>query len=291
MTDTISNEELLARYEALCAASDRHANDGWRSSHEDGLKRSLTITAAQLDHFADMVIGGIGFEPIKDFQGAEAALSGPVAEFAGFTQEQSDSYAGDLRALLRRAEGQLAQNPTVHREEWLKTACHDGVVGGVKAQVNLFGRQVAVSQHTIRTSMRAFRLRRMLGHVPRCVLEIGGGHGKFVRDILMIAPQTRIVYCDLVFNLLLAGRYLTRMFGDAVHLAWDDAEPIPSEAKILLLPPWRLSEIPLPDRPVLQFHELPAHGTGERALLRRRSGTARCPGDLPSQPDGGGIRS
>jgi hypothetical protein len=66
MTDTISNEELLARYEALCAASDRHANDGWRSSHEDGLKRSLTITAAQLDHFADMVIGGIGFEPIKD---------------------------------------------------------------------------------------------------------------------------------------------------------------------------------------------------------------------------------
>ena len=76
------------------------------------------------------------------------------------------------------------------------------------------------------------------------MLEIGGGHGRFVRDLRTLAPGMRVVYCDLTFNLLLAARYLTRVFGPDVHLAWDDDEPIPDDAKIVLLPPWRLREIP-----------------------------------------------
>jgi len=244
MTDTISNEELLERYGALCAAADRHADDGWRSAHEDGIKRSLSITAEQLDRFADMAIGGIGFEPAVDYQGADPIFSGPVTPVPPFTAEQRQAYMRDLRERLENVQAVLRQEPSFLSREWVKTARHDGVVGGAHVTVSLLGEPVPVSIHTVRVSLRAFRMRRMLGHIPRAVLEIGGGHGRFLRDILMLAPGVRVVACDLVFNLLLTARYLTRLFGDDVHLAWDDGVPIPPDAKIVLLPPWRLAEIP-----------------------------------------------
>lgn len=246
MADIISNEELLDRYGALCAQADRHAGDGWRSDHEDGIKRGLSIRADQLDRFADMAIGGIGFERSQDYQGAPVATSGPVSRVPAFTEEQTGAYVSMLRRGIHAAIAELRREPSATAEEWLKTVRIDGVVGGATVTVTLMGQQVPVSLHTVRVGLRALRLRRMVGAIPRAVMEIGGGHGRFVRDVLMLAPSTRVVYCDLTFNLLLAARYLTRVFGDDVHLAWDDAVPVPADARIVLLPPWRIAEIPFP---------------------------------------------
>lgn len=259
MTDTISNEELIARYADLCAAADRHADEGWRSVHEDGLKRALTITADQLDRFASHAIGGIGFEPTLDYQGFMPVQSGPVTAVPAFDRAQTDDYLSGLRGLLSRTYQRLEQEPSITPEEWRRVVRVDGVVGGGSVGASLYGETVPVSQHSVRVSLRAFRMRRMLGHIPRGIVEIGGGHGRFVRDVLVLAPGVRVVYCDLVFNLLLAARYLTRMFGDDVHLAWDDDQPIPVDAKIVLLPPWRLREVPFPVEACcnfLSFHHM-----------------------------------
>lgn len=244
MSDVISNEDLMARYARLCEAADRHGDEGWRSAHEDGIKRSLSITADQLGRFADMTIGGIGFEQHWDFLGLAPTMSGPVARVPAFTDQQTAEYLKNLRGQLDGYLSALRYEPSATVDDWLKTVRVDGVVGGAKVTASVLGKEVPVSSHTVRVSLRAIQMRRMLGYVPRAVMEIGGGHGRFVRDVLMLAPSTRIVYCDLTFNLLLAARYLTRLFCDDVHLAWDDDEPIPADAKIVLLPPWRIREIP-----------------------------------------------
>lgn len=244
MTDHISNEELLDRYALLCEAADRHSGEGWRSAHEDGIKRSITLTADQLGQFANMAIGGIGFEVGPDFQGVRPVVSGPVEPVPPFSPQQAAGYKQAVNDGLEYLRTAVAFDPTIRHAHLKKTARMDGVVGGRSHTVKIFGEEVPVSAHTLRVALRAFWMHGMLGHFPRAVLEIGGGHGRFTRDLCMIMPGMRVVYCDLTFNLLLAARYLTRVFGSDVHLAWDDNEPIPSDARIVLLPPWRLREIP-----------------------------------------------
>ncbi|MFX4220401.1 MAG: putative sugar O-methyltransferase [Thalassobaculum sp.] len=244
MTDHISNEELLDRYARLCEAADRHDDEGWRSAHEDGIKRSITITPDQLGRFASMAIGGIGFEPGQDYQGFAPVLSGPVQPVPPFSPQQIEVYRSIVERGLANHRKVLESDPTIRPEAWKKAVSVDGVVGGASVSVSLFGEPVRVSAHTLRVAPRAFWMHNMVGHFPRAVLEIGGGHGRFARDLRMLVPGMQVVYCDLTFNLLLTARYLTRVFGSDVHLAWDDDEPIPSDARIVLLPPWRLREIP-----------------------------------------------
>ena len=57
---------LIDRYATLCEEADRHADDGWRSLHEDGLKRRYAVDPETLDRFADYLFGGIGFEAVRD---------------------------------------------------------------------------------------------------------------------------------------------------------------------------------------------------------------------------------
>lgn len=244
MVDHISNEELLDRYARLCEAADRHGDEGWRSAHEDGIKRSITITPDQLGRFASMAIGGIGFEPGHDYQGFAPVLSGPVQPVPPFSPEQTAAYERSVEKGLAEYRKRLRGDPTIRPEALKKTLRVDGVVGGVSGTVSFLGERIPISAHTLRVGLRAFWMHSMVGNFPRAVLEIGGGHGRFVRDLRMLAPGMQVVYCDLTFNLLLAARYLTRVFGTDVHLAWDDDEPIPADAKIVLLPPWRLREIP-----------------------------------------------
>lgn len=244
MTDHISNEELLDRYALLCEAADRHGGEGWRSTHEDGIKRSITLTADQLGRFASMAIGGIGFEVGPDYQGFAPVTSGPVQPLPPFSPEQIAKYKKLIQGGLANSLDMLKAEPAIRPEAWKKVVRVDGVVGGPSVKVSLFGERVPVSYHTLRVAPRAFRMQSVLGHYPRAVLEIGGGHGRFVRDLCTLVPGMQVVYCDLTFNLMIAARYLTRVFGSGVHLAWDDDEPIPADARIVLLPPWRLRDIP-----------------------------------------------
>jgi hypothetical protein len=131
-------------------------------------------------------------------------------------------------------------------EQCVTTLEIDDVVGGLRTGLRLGPeREIQISMHTVRVADRAIGLVRQMGEIPATVLEIGGGHGRFVRDIGKLGQKTRIYYVDLVFNLALAARCLTKVFPGEVKLAWDDAQPVPDDGRIVLVPPWRIAEIPV----------------------------------------------
>jgi putative sugar O-methyltransferase len=240
----MESEYLIERYSALCAAADRHADLGWRSSREDGQKRRFALTAEIVDRFADYVFGGIGFEVQNDFFGTMPSTEGVILRRPEPTAAQRDEHLKKLSANFKAVWSSF-NAARVPPSRWLPIITADNVVGGLLLTLTVNGQQILVSAHTLRVAARVFTMRAAFGTVPTSVLEIGGGHGRFVRDVLKLAPETRITYCDLPFNLLLAARYLSRVFPGEVHLAWDDA-PIPDTARITVVPPWRLTEIPYP---------------------------------------------
>ncbi len=233
---------LIDRYARLCVSADRHADDGWRSLNEDGMKRRYAMDPETLDRFADYVFGGIGFEVLRDFLGATPSIDGVILKRPQPTAEQRRSHATAAAGLLKNALEYFHRN-RIAPEEWGPLLTADNVVGGMLMKVPVEGRSIVVSSHTLAVATRAPEMRMALGAIPPSVLEIGGGHGRFVRDVLKLSPGSRITYCDLPFNLLLAARYLSRVFPGQVHLAWN-GDDVPDTARITLVPPWRLAEIP-----------------------------------------------
>lgn len=243
----METRDLLDRYGDLCRAADRHAGSGWRSEREDGQKRTVTLTPEVLDRFADFEIGGIGFELGNDFFGDRVAMGGVPARRQEPSETQWKAYEQKCwfgaKALLRDA----VSRGRADFEACVTALSTDDVVGGVHVGLRVDReREINISLHTVRVADRAIHLGRQLGRIPGTVLEIGGGHGRFVRDVAKLAPETRIYYVDLVLNLAIAARYLTRVFPGDVHLAWDEAQAIPRDARIILVPPWRIAEIPVP---------------------------------------------
>lgn len=233
---------LIHRYSDLCAEADRNADLGWRSFREDGQKRRFPLTAEIIDRFADYIFGGIGFEVRNDFFGLMPSTEGAILRRPELSDEQRSQHLQTLSDLFRSMWSAF-NAAGVAPKTWLPLITADNVVGGLLLTLTIDGQPLLVSSHTIRVAPRALMMRAALKGVPSSVLEIGGGHGRFVRDVLKLAPGTRITYCDLPFNLLLAARYLTRVFPGDVHLAWDNT-PIPDTARITIVPPWRLADIP-----------------------------------------------
>lgn len=240
----MDSHDLIERYSALCEAADRKADLGWRSPREDGQKRRFTMTADVIDRFADYVFGGIGFESHSDYFDAFTPTDGQIRRRPTPTAEQRDQHRRKILGQIQNLTDQF-RKAGVPPETWMPLITADNVVGGLLVAITIHDQRVILSSHTLRVALRSLLMRSALGSVPASVLEIGGGHGRFVRDVLKLAPGTRITYCDLPFNLLLAARYLSRVFPGDVHLAWDDA-PIPDTARITIVPPWRLAEVPYP---------------------------------------------
>jgi len=237
----MDSDYLIDRYRELCKTADRLAGLGWRSEREDGQKRRYAMTAEVLDRFADYVFGGIGFE-VSDFFGVSPSTEGILFRRSAPKQDQRQAYLEQIAAKMRALEDSF-HAAGIPPQIWLPLIAADGVVGGFLLKLKIHGREVLVSDHTLRVAPRALKLRSALGEIPPSVLEIGGGHGRFVRDVMKLSSATRVTYCDLPFNLLLAARYLSRVFPGEVALAWDD-EPIADGARITIVPPWRLAEVP-----------------------------------------------
>ena len=295
----MDTHELLNRYEDLCRAADLHAEGGWRSEREDSLKRTVELTPQVLDRFADYEIGGIGFELGNDFFGDRVTTGGipalrKVASEAQWSAYEQKCWFG-AKALLRDA----ASRGLADFEACVTTLSTDDVVGGVHVGLRVDReREIKISMHTVRVADRAVQLGRQLERIPATVLEIGGGNGRFVRDVGKLAPGSRIYYVDLVLTLAIAARYLTRVFPGEVHLAWDDKQPIPSDVRIVLVPPWRIAEIPVPpdvccnflsfqhmERRNLEYYGSALLKIGCRTIFHRNRIGALRPGEVRLDPD------
>jgi putative sugar O-methyltransferase len=154
------------------------------------------------------------------------------------------TYRAELTPLLGKQLQGLLSFPFATRRQALDLLKVDGVVGGRHLNVGVDGLSFGVSFHTVKVAPRAYLLRNAHGRWPDSLLEIGGGHGRFVRDIALCAPGAKLFYCDLPLNLLLAARYLTRLYPKEVSLVWTAKDRPDPNARITLLAPWRLDTLP-----------------------------------------------
>lgn len=200
---------LLDKYAKMLAELGTDPSPPWGGNSDHAYKRRGQITAQVVDRFADYAIGGIGFEfghdHLRHLSDPSVSAFPPSLSDDGFDRDK-------VATLLPPQLARLLSFDFATKAQAVDLLRVDGVAGGRHATVDFGGVEAGVSLHTIRVADRAYAMREAHGRWPDRLLEIGGGHGRFVRDVARCSPKTRIFYSDLPLNLLLTARYLSRMF-------------------------------------------------------------------------------
>lgn len=284
---------LLERYRALLAEIDTSLPLAWAGDYISYYTKTLTLTPEALDRFADFAIGGIGFEfgndlPFEQMEKAPTAFVRCV-----WDGEQNRKFRGLATARLEESLHRLMAFPFAELGQALDLLRVDGVVGGRALSVEIGGRRIGVSLHTLKVAHRAYAMRAAHGSWPGSVIEIGGGHGRFIRDVARCSPATRLFYSDLPLNLVLAARYLSRVFPGEVSLVWADSDRIDPAARFTLIAPWHLDRLEVGlelccnfdsfqhmRAENLAFYTAVLKRTGVQAIFHKNRSTALHPGEI-----------
>jgi|GEM_PF-1739514 len=245
-------DELVGLHETLLDAAAANHHLGWRPAGGENLKYHYPIDRERLRHFADFAYGGLGFEIRNDFLATAATPKDPAPKVAKTPAAELEARKQILHWL--DIESRIARHRfEAYEVEWAALLHEPADIGGIYHTLASASPPIRVSNQTVRVSWRAPTLAAWLGRAPDSVLEIGGGHGKFVRDCALMMPETRLYLTDLPFNLIVQARYLAEYFGDAVNLCLLDDHVVDPEARITVIAPWRLAEIPGPVDVVANF--------------------------------------
>jgi putative sugar O-methyltransferase len=239
----LNSHEILQRFNRMRDEIDPVLQRRWGDNHDDAGKRSISLNEQVIERFGTYAIGGIGFEAGSDMpsfgqgpDGTPAALRNDDAFNRHFVAKVNEFLPGVWEYL--KASKLL---PEETRFELIKD---DLIYGGQIVTATINGRKIRVSLHSVRVAPRAVGLRQTLGRWPSKLLEIGGGHGRFIRDVATCSPETKLFYCDLPFNMALAASYLGRKFPEQVNLVWSAEDRVDPEKKINIIAPWRLMDLP-----------------------------------------------
>lgn len=238
-------DDLVAMHDALLEEAAAHHHLGWRPAGGENHKYRFLLDRERLRHFADYAYGGIGFEVGNDFLSTR-----PTAEdLAPKIVKEQATLVEARRAILQwiktettAARGRFPE----HEVQWAALLHEPADMGGVYLDLESASPPIRVSNQSLRVGWRAPRLASLLGRAPTSLLEIGGGHGKFVRDCALLMPDTRLFLTDLPFNLIIQARYLGEYFGDEVNLCLLPEHDVNPDSRINLVVPWRLDRIPGP---------------------------------------------
>lgn len=234
---------LLSKYAEMLEEIDPALADLWGNNHDHNRKSKLDITPELVASFAAFEMGGLGFEFGNDFPDRKTIPDGaprPVVADPDFDA----GYGARIREVLPRSLRHLSRFAFADPMQIAELVRWDGIGGGRSVSVQLETGPVRVSHHTLRVAGRAYEMRASHRVWPKSLLEIGGGHGRFLRDVAICAPDASLYYCDLPFNLLIAAGYLARKFPGQVNLVWTQEDRFKPEARITLIAPWRLGDLP-----------------------------------------------
>lgn len=238
-------DALVDMHEALLDEAAAHHHLGWRPAGGENNKYHFTLDRDRLRRFADFAYGGIGFEVSNDFLQTAPTLDDLAPEI----EKDPEIVREAQRSILDwiKVETVNARMNFADKEiEWAALLNEPARIGGVYLDILSATPPIRVSNQSARVSWRAPRLATALGRAPTSLLEIGGGHGKFVRDCALFMPETRLFLTDLPFNLIIQARYLEEYFGDSVNLCLLADQDVNPQARINLVAPWRLDRIPGP---------------------------------------------
>lgn len=238
----METKELLQKYHSLLGELDQEASKPW-GGNEDHLRKSdYFITPEIVEHFADYAIQSIGFEGGNDFP-AEL-FSGSQVRKVKFGEDFEKIWVSKFKTYLSTSLKNLFGHPFAEPDEVISLLTMDGVVGGRGFAIELAGKKFFTSSHIARVASRAYTVRGQLGKWPGSLLEIGGGHGRFIRDIAKCSDRTKLFYCDLPFNMLLAARYLSKVFPGKVNLVWLEGDEIDENSQINIVSPHLIHRLP-----------------------------------------------
>ena len=236
---------LASARSELFDEAERHGNLGWRAIGGETMKSGIELTRGQLQSFAGHCFGGIGLEFEFDFQmRADEVL--PMG--APFTppRDRDSAFRAAIKSRLISETERLRRWAPEMEPQWGALLQEAAAIGGLGLKLNNPSFPFQITHHGIRVAFRAPTLAAWIDRPPRRLLEIGGGHGRFMRDVALLLPETKFVLTDLPLNMLFSARYLTEYFGDAVNLCILPGDRFEPEARINIVAPWRLDEIDVP---------------------------------------------
>lgn len=245
-------DRLVALHDTLLQQAAAHHHLGWRPAGGEALKYSFALDRERLRRFANYAYGGIGFELQNDFLGAVPSHEDPAPRINAEGEVLRQAQRQILQWVQIEAANARHQFPA-YETQWAALMHEPADMGGVYLELNSATPPIRVSDHSARVSRRAPTLAALHGKVPASILEIGGGHGKFLRDCALLMPKTRLFLTDLPFNLIIQARYLREYFGEEVNLCLLPDQDVNPGARINLVAPWRLDRIPGPVELVANF--------------------------------------
>ena len=120
--------------------------------------------------------------------------------------------------------------------------------GGVLGTIKVSDRKIFTSAFAIRTAHRtaiaAELYFRENDSPPRAVMDLGGGFGKSLADLIRIFPATTAFFVDLPINMALAAHYFDGRFPGRVNLVWHDRDKVRA-GMINVVAPWLIDKIDL----------------------------------------------
>lgn len=249
-------DEVVARYPAMAEAASREATSGWfrgtalSDAHRRhrSFKFQPSLSRDLIERFRDHYLSGIGIE-VTDYAIGKAEIL-KAQPFQKFPYTKLIPNAGYSDALQAEFDAELSQIDPAQVPLFLRTV-EDGIdCGGAKGVCVAEGRLIICSRFSIRMAARAVRTVSMLETLddrPATVLELGGGFGKTLADLMIWSGAETAIYVDMPLNMALAARYLDAVFPERVNLVWAETDRL-RDGNINILAPWLLAE--KMDRPV-----------------------------------------
>lgn len=247
----------LERYPRLIADCDRYKELGWYPSGGEVYKFAVRPSVQAVDRFADHVFGGIGFEPDDYMLGPTAfGIDGyghrrPELSPEARARHQTIFNNGlvlECRALMNSSPGRI--------DDWVRLIGDDGRFGGIRLPFSVGAHRGFSTLHALRIARRAItvsELMRARGRSVNTLVEIGGGHGRSLRDLIWMFGVETAFYTDLPLNMLLATRFLGHFFGDRVNLVWSEDDTVVGGG-INIVAPWLIDRIAVPVDLLVNFY-------------------------------------
>ena len=248
-------EEIYAKCpEMFAVASDRGEEDWFAAQAHTHERQKFTLLPSieVLARFRDYNIGGIGLEP-HDFMRS-------LEKVALFEKIQIPRFSRDFLKLYLKNNFNFALNilkslkdavsPRGYSKEFqdgfLQNMADTTDNGGVFGTIKVFEREIFTSAFAIRTAHRgAIAAELYLSESaapPRTIMELGGGFGKSLADLIQIFPAATALYVDLPVNMAVAAHYLDGRFPGRVNLVWRDTDVVRA-GMINVVAPWLIYKI------------------------------------------------
>lgn len=236
---------LVRARDPLFREAEANAHLGWRAAGGEAQKNIMSLSHSQLRWFAGHVYGGIGFEYLHDFLMSEGETP-LIGSRAKFDRTKLAAEKAKLIPTLEIRQKTAARLAPSFVAQWAALIQEPAEIGGLKMQVQTTSLPKPVNPHGLRVGLRAPMLMQRLDRHPKRLMEIGGGHGRFIRDCALMMPGIKLILTDLPFNMLISARYLMEYFGDDLNLCFLPEHRFDADARINIVAPWRLGEIDVP---------------------------------------------